>query len=169
MSHIWWRHRRISNGMHREESITTPKQYPVPSNGSLICTRYDCPDRSKKYAFEPACLYGTDDGYVTDDEGNTLPVLFPATCDWRFQCDQCLRGFARPWQSSRNRSIAGMKKCAYYSEPDQLLLAMMERRVWEIQGGAKPASATPASTTRSRQHTRQCWPNPWPRSRPGPC
>ena len=40
------RHGRIKrvSKVIREESITTPKQYPVPSNGSLICTRYDCPE-----------------------------------------------------------------------------------------------------------------------------
>ncbi len=68
---------------------------PVPSNGSLIYTFADCPDRGKEYLFEPPCLYGSDNGWVTDDEGNVTKMAYPATCLWRTQCGQCPRGFQR--------------------------------------------------------------------------
>jgi hypothetical protein len=69
------------------------KDYPKPSNGSLICTFADCLDREKeKDPFEPYCQYGTDDGWVESNEGD-VEKAFLHPCLWRRLTQDCPRGF----------------------------------------------------------------------------
>jgi hypothetical protein len=67
---------------------------PKPSNGSLICTFADCPDRQKNCSpFRPYCEFGTDEGWVTTDDGDEVKT-FLHPCWWKLLTNGCPRGFA---------------------------------------------------------------------------
>jgi hypothetical protein len=69
-------------------------KHPVPSNGSLICTFADCPDREKKFIIEPYCQHGTDKGWVESEEGD-VEKAFLHPCEWKRIVGDCPRGFQR--------------------------------------------------------------------------
>lgn len=62
----------------------------IPHEG--IYTFMDCSHREKKFFFEPYCQFGTDGGWVMDDEGNETKA-FLAPCGWRMQRGQCPMGY----------------------------------------------------------------------------
>jgi hypothetical protein len=61
----------------------TADKYPVPSEGSLICTRFDCPDRIVNSVGVVDCNYKI-----------AYPEVSAWICNYRTEHGLCPRGFA---------------------------------------------------------------------------
>jgi hypothetical protein len=71
----------------------TPEQYPVPSNGSLICTFADCPDRrDDSYIEGPGefyCMIWGD--HSKSKKGRNIGATF--SCNHNCKNGICPKGF----------------------------------------------------------------------------